>query len=922
MKVFRISRAHAGLMVGAVLASSLVAAAAVLDVHGPPPAGDPSEYTGPWIGTQYAVDALALVAPSNEASFAGGLTGTHLDASAETVLRAPGTGVDIPTGSAPSPLFGAQPWTQQLLLFEEFGREQLAGSPAPTGTLPPPVLGPEPENDPVSVASSAPSGVALESFLAQPGIWPVPTELSNTTALNPWKPYIETFLGRTLAAPPAEGRPGGRGWAHQRWNEFKPRVFFKTAMAGARKNGGLRNAKQRHRYASGEFAPGGLYNTVFTSTVAGAPTLLSTTAGITAKFHPLFPVQRHKSLWTFDGTFPLKLLQARYGEPILMRHYNTLPINPSANRGFGLHTITTHEHNGHNPAESDGFANAFYFPGQFYDYRWPMQLAGYDTVNTTAADPKAAAPCSAGETLLINNGVNAVEKVCDVSGRIQIRGDYRETMSTHWFHDHMVDFTAQNVYKGNAAMFNYHSALDRGNEAINDGVNLRLPSGSALPWGNRDYDVNLAIGDKAWDAEGQLWFNIFNKDGFLGDQVLVNMQYKPYMQVRARRYRFRILNASVSRYFSLGLVKLVAGIKGEYPGPTGSNTSYTRIPFHLIANDGNIMEHAVPFDGTLDLDGNGNRDEHKGWLPTQGIAERFDIVVDFAANGVVAGDKLYFINTMEHLDGKGPNKKIALADIVKGLYKPVASATGWTGGDPAVGPVLELRVVKYTGVDVSMNPATYIPGKTKMIPLPTSRTDPRLATARHRSFDFGRSTPTDTAPWTVKVDSNPALGADIRRVSAAPQRAVNPTQGGYVGTNAAGYDSIGTLEIWQIKSGGGWNHPVHIHFEEGIVLNRDGKAPPVWEQWARKDVFRIGSGPDSSLGATIAIRFREFAGTFVEHCHNTQHEDNAMLLRWDLEHPGQTKLMPSPIPTWDGVQYVDSAALPTFRTGDGVGVLP
>ena len=44
-----------------------------------------------------------------------------------------------------------------------------------------------------------------------------------------------------------------------------------------------------------------------------------------------------------------------------------------------------------------------------------------------------------------------------------------------------------------------------------------------------------------------------------------------------------------------------------------------------------------------------------------------------------------------------------------------------------------------------------------------------------------------------------------------------------------------------------------------------------------------------------------------------------MLLRWDLEHPGQIKLMPAPIPTWDGVEYVDSAALPTFRTGDGTG---
>ena len=90
-------------------------------------------------------------------------------------------------------------------------------------------------------------------------------------------------------------------------------------------------------------------------------------------------MQQPNSVWTFDGTMPPKLLMARYGEPILFRHYNALPIDAAANNGFGAHTITTHEHNGHNPAESDGFAAAFFFPGQFYDYHWPMVLAGHDS---------------------------------------------------------------------------------------------------------------------------------------------------------------------------------------------------------------------------------------------------------------------------------------------------------------------------------------------------------------------------------------------------------------------------------------------------------------------------------------------------------------------------------------------------------------
>ena len=46
---------------------------------------------------------------------------------------------------------------------------------------------------------------------------------------------------------------------------------------------------------------------------------------------------------------------------------------------------------------------------------------------------------------------------------------------------------------------------------------------------------------------------------------------------------------------------------GEFEGAE-VGTSYDRVPFHMIANDGNIMEHAIPFDGTMDLDADGDRD--------------------------------------------------------------------------------------------------------------------------------------------------------------------------------------------------------------------------------------------------------------------------------------------------------------------------
>jgi FtsP/CotA-like multicopper oxidase with cupredoxin domain len=916
----RLRKAIALCAAGMVAGFGAITLAAVLDDFGPPPAGDPSAHTGPLIGIQWAVDFLRNLDPANEGAFEGGATGTEEDAGENNSLGENEVDsdreFDIPTGGPPSPLFGAAEFTQQMLLFEEFGGERLAGAPGLTVPFPSPTTGPAPEQDPFDVAASGPSPTALEAFLAQAGISPAPTEFANTTAANPWAPQISSFLGRALNTPPAEGRPPGKGWAHQRWNEFNPQSFFTTVQAGARENGGARDGRQRHDYAAGEFGPGGLYHRVYDpdGNHTNGNEVLGTTDGVGVRFHPNMPVQDHKAVWTFDGTFPPKMGQARYGEGVLLRHYNALPIDVAANRGFGLHTLSTHEHNGHHPAESDGFTNAFFFPGQFYDYRWPMQLAGYDTINTTASDPRASFPCAPGETLFVHDEAEEV-RTCDANGRIQIRGDWRETMSSHWFHDHMLDFTAQNVYKGNAAMCNFYSGVDRGNEAHNDGVNLRLPSGSALPWGNRDYDVNLLVADKAWDDQGQLWFNIFNTDGFLGDRILTNWLYKPYFEVRARRYRFRLLNGSVSRYFTFALVRQIQGTGGEFQGPSGSGVSYSRVGFYMVANDGNVMEHAIPFDGTMDLDADGNALEHKGILPTLGIAERYDIVVDFASQGIQPGHKLYFVNLMEHEDGQGTSGTVSLSSVLSGSY--FSGGGGWGGGpghDPGVGRFLELRVVAYSGTDLSMNPADYKPGLLKMIPLAIKRNDPQLANAIRRTFEFDNDRD-DGSPWVIGTDGGEGLGMDPRRISAAPRLATGPTPGGFDGTGPNGDDLLGTLEVWRLNGSDRWSHPVHIHFEEGVILKRGGSFPPKWEEFARKDVYRIGPESDSKESVELAIRFREFAGTFMEHCHNTQHEDHAMLLRWDVEFPGQIKLMPAPIPTWDGVEYVDSAALPTFRTG-------
>ena len=609
---------------------------------------------------------------------------------------------------------------------------------------------------------------------------------------------------------PMEGRPPGPVWAHQRWSEHYPNVCVEATQAPATTN---------YRYDP----------QVSSSLNSGIDPL----HGLPLRFHPKLPNQNPSSVWTFNGTIPPKLLQGRYGEPILFRHHNGLPADVTRNGGFGRHTISTHEHNGHHGAENDGFTGAFFFPNQYYDYHWPIVLAGHYSVNTGATDRMASSPDGSG-------------------GLRNVPGDWHETMSTHWFHDHMFSFTSQNVYKGNAAMFNIYSGLDRGNETIDDGVNLRLPSGSAKDWGNLDYDVNLMLADKAFDRDGQLTFDIFNFDGFLGDVMTTNLAYDPYFEVERRKYRFRILNASVARFFKVAL----------------ANASGAAQPIIQIGNDGNLLPHPVTL---LELD-------------EQGIAERYDIVIDFSQYAV--GDKLHLVNLADHFDpidgvlnGKKPAQDLTMAAALSG-----------TSPDPCVGRFLEFRIVRNPAQpDTSQVPATLIPNPDLS----------QIPVARVRNFVFGRdAVQTGSDPntsslgqWGIGTDGGIKLSADYGRLSAAPR--------------------FGTREVWNlINDGGGWDHPIHIHFEEGQILARNGSLAnvPLAER-GRKDVYRLRPGGT----VTLTMQFRDWGGMFMEHCHNTTHEDNAMLLRWEINEGGEPFLspLPTPVPTPQGVRFQSPDVLPT-----------
>jgi manganese oxidase len=693
------------------------------------------------------------------------------------------------TAGMMAPIGGLNPFVKPLHAQTTSFSRGGSCSQIPTGLPPSPTFGVQPFTQPMPRFDVLPRNAVST-------LNPAPQAQANQTQI-PVAPAL--VGGQTGLTGPIEGRPPGANWAHQRFAQFPPQVAIEVTTKPVTTNT--------------------TYNPAVTSDLNSG---INPASPIPAKFHPSFPTQNANRVWTFNGTFPPKLTVVRYGEPVLVRHHNALTTDITNNGGFGRFTLTTHEHNAHHGAENDGFTGAYFWPNQFYDYHWPWVLAGFLSINTGATDARAGAPSDSG-------GINKVP------------GDWRETMSTHWFHDHMFTFTDQNVYKCNAGMNNIYSSLDRGDETVNDGVNLRLPSGSSngKGWGNLDFDVNLMLADKAWDSNGQLNMDNIAFDGFLADQMTVNFAWKPFFNVYARRYRFRILNASVSRFFAFAL----------------SDSSQ----FVQIANDGNLLPVTVPLTQTDQL----------------GIAERYDIVIDFARYS--AGQTVDLVNLQQMQDGKLPGPVLS-----------VSQATNGTSCDPAVGGFLRFKIIgpppqSDQSVNLTANPHT------ALIPNPTLPT-----IVRQRTFVFDDNAQVTTndpvttyvdngqgsGPWGIATENTggtsrhrggSALKADFGRISSQP-----------------GY---GTAEEWTLQGGFGWDHPIHIHFEEGQIISRNGNPPSPAES-GRKDVYRLR--PSGTV--VVRMQFRDWGGMFMEHCHNTMHEDNAMLLRWDINNAGQPFLNPLPTP--------------------------
>jgi len=545
-------------------------------------------------------------------------------------------------------------------------------------------------------------------------------------------------------------------------------------------------------------------------------------------FHPEPPYNKGSIIWGYDGEFPGPTFVSRYGEPILVRIFNRLYFDPNANPrkpgqqipgGFGDPHISTHLHNGHTASESDGNPADIYPP-----IKPPDHLPKYpESIQNLFFRDHHYAMFRAGLDPLKSDNMPAPNKH---------DGDIAETLCTLWYHDHSMDHTAENVYKGLVGFHLFFDEIDSGNEKDPAPGALRLPSG--------EFDIPLLFQDKRFDSNGQLFLPKFENDppppmGVLGDRFTVNGQIQPKLTVFRRKYRFRLLNAGPSRFYQFFLTK------------DGKDQAFIQ-----IGNDESLL--VQPYKIPLHDDGTCPFRDCRGVLVA--VAERADVVIDFSKYH--KGDQLFFVNRLVMADeGFGPELDAA------GKFKILPEGEGD-------------QILRFDVGD-SAPDSPPIPAKLRTNPtLPEftkKAADDLKALPNHREFLFGFDD-AKSEMWSINgrpFESSPAGTIDKRfKVGCL----VTP-RSGLPGEGKVVHDG----EVWTIKNvtSSHWAHPIHIHLEEFRILYRNKKAPKDYEQ-TKKDVLILA--PDEEV--QIFLRFRDFYGKYPIHCHNVIHEDHKMMLRFDV----------------------------------------
>ncbi len=178
--------------------------------------------------------------------------------------------------------------------------------------------------------------------------------------------------------------------------------------------------------------------------------------------------------------------------------------------------------------------------------------------------------------------------------------------TTLWYHDHAMGMTRLNVLSGLAGFYIIRDP--------NDPIAPLLPSGQ--------YEVPLAIQDRSFNLDGSLWFpsvgdnpdvHPYWQPEFFGNTIMVNGVVWPNMNVQPHQYRFRVLDGSNARFYSLTLTYQIGG-------------QDVLLPFTQIGTEGGYLRTPATMTSLLIAPG-----------------QRADILVDFSS--IPAGTQLTMRNT-------------------------------------------------------------------------------------------------------------------------------------------------------------------------------------------------------------------------------------------------------------------------------------
>ena len=444
--------------------------------------------------------------------------------------------------------------------------------------------------------------------------------------------------------------------------------------------------------------------------------------------------------------------------------------------------------------------------------------------------------------------------------------------STIWYHDHALGMTRLNVYAGPAGFYSV-----RGGPAGDDAVlDSRTGRPASLPGPaprendkfppNKPYrEIPIAIQERSFDEDGSLFYPdtraffdeitgpyigddsgggvhshafspIWNPE-FFGNTIMVNGNTWPYLQVEQRRYRFRFLNGSQSRFLVLDF----------------SNVSGVEV--WQIGNEGGFLSAPVNLTG-----------DHDNHL-LLGLAERADVIVDFTT--VPTGNYV--------LGNLGPDEPFGGG--VPGVDFEPAHAD-------STGQVLQFRVVPRVGDDDSTPPQfLQLPA---IAPLPPAEVSRPLALIERMGMGHD-------ADGNALEGPLEALLGSIEDGEAVEALWMDPvTENPSIGAveEWAFYNTTGDAHPMHV-------HEVvfEVVNREGLVLNEEGEAatpiqldgdvvaPEPWES-GFKDTVIAYPGQVTRVKARFST-----PGQFVWHCHIVEHEDNEMMRPYRIgpEQPGQPR---------------------------------